>query len=261
VVSLKMIDLGPECRSGCKVVLTMAVARPAAAAASSRGSSSGNSNSSSSGSSVPVGPRQDLALLSRQRQAGSGAATERPDDSHATASSAQPRNEPIVVRRYKVWPLNIKVTAPSSLADDAAAQRAIGRWAALLGGSGGQGRSSSSSSSSSSGSSLRERGAAGGGSSDDDADAGSGATTSSGSSVQPQANAVPDIPRSLLFDPLAPTTVSVELELPGVADRGLQVAVAVAGRAQDAAGTAVVAPQVSRRGAREQGVRRVAQRT
>jgi hypothetical protein len=54
---------------------------------------------------------------------------------------------------------------------------------------------------------------------------------------------LPDIPRSALYDPYAPVTVSAEVALTVNSKDSLAVNVAVQGQSKDAAGTAVLAPQ------------------
>ncbi|KAF8063719.1 hypothetical protein HT031_003574 [Scenedesmus sp. PABB004] len=58
--------------------------------------------------------------------------------------------------------------------------------------------------------------------------------------------ALPDVPTSKLFDPLAPRTVSAELQLAGPPPPALAVGVAVAGQSKAADGTAVVEPKSGR---------------
>jgi hypothetical protein len=65
------------------------------------------------------------------------------------------------------------------------------------------------------------------------------AAGSAGRAVAP----LPDIPRSQLYDPYAPVTVSAEVDLDTQDIDKLAVNVTVSGQSQDAAGVAVVAPQ------------------
>jgi hypothetical protein len=64
-----------------------------------------------------------------------------------------------------------------------------------------------------------------------------------GSAEQRAVAALPEIPRSQLFDPYAPVTVSAEVELSVPDTDKLAVNVTVSGQSKDAAGVAVIAPQ------------------
>lgn len=55
--------------------------------------------------------------------------------------------------------------------------------------------------------------------------------------------ALPDIPRSKLYDPYAPITVSAQVDLTVPDTESLSVDVTVSGQSKDAAGVAVLAPQ------------------
>jgi hypothetical protein len=184
---------------------------PAAASATTNGSSS-------SGAANGQQQRQ------RQRQPSGPTARSAPSGADAPAAITVPAaaNEPIEVRRYNAGPLDVHVNAPSSLAHSH--NSGWGSW--LLSGGWRGGNNSGR---------RNERGVNG---------ATAATTTSASGSGSKAPSALPDVPRSLLYDPLAPMSVSAEVELAGKADKGLAVAVSVSGQSKDAAGTAVVAPQV-----------------
>jgi hypothetical protein len=69
---------------------------------------------------------------------------------------------------------------------------------------------------------------------------GSALASASGSS---SIGALPDIPRSKLYDPYAPITVSAQVDLTVPDAESLAVDVTVSGQSKDAAGVAVLAPQ------------------
>jgi hypothetical protein len=64
-----------------------------------------------------------------------------------------------------------------------------------------------------------------------------------GGATKRASTTLPDIPRSALYDPYAPVTVSAEVSLTVSSKDSLAVNVSVKGQSKDAAGTAVLAPQ------------------
>lgn len=207
LVTIKMVDLGAECRAGCKVVLTLAAARPAAASGLAGNGTSTNSNTNNS---------SNMSSRQRQRQPLADALEQAP----ASVIEVHRR------RQGGIWPLSQQALRSSSSSPAAAAHTSPGGgWGSWLGSWRG----------------ATERGATG------TSAAAQGAGSSSSNMRRTAGNPLPDVPQSRLYDPLAPVTASAELQLGGVSEQGLHVALKVAGQSKDASsGAAVVAPQVRR---------------
>jgi len=251
VSTIMIQELGPECQGGCNVVVTLAVARPQGlsatstarnAAGNTAGNATGNAagnatgNAAGNAASPPVftrtpAPQGDKGNASAPHSAppkapgnspprgltGSGTPRTIPRTQAAGgASKSAPTSNPAnTVRTLStIWPFNIRVfNAP-----EPSTNRRVGLF----------GRSSNNNNRMLRRSvALQERGNAAG---------------------SPGRRAgLPDIPRSKLYDPYAPLTMSAEVSLQMSDTSKLSVDVSVAGQSKDAASVAVLAPQ-SRQG-------------
>lgn len=169
---------------------------------------------------VGAGASSNRAVMGPQRPTGSLV-----DQQKSMYSQYIPRNAP--VRTFSaIWPFNINIyggaTSPRDIRNSRSRVGVI---------SGGPSRDSSNRG-------LLRRLAAGNE---------RGTVLSGASAQQPAAHRgiapLPDIPRSQLYDPYAPVTVSAEVELNVPDNNKLAVNVTVNGQSKDAAGVAVLAPQ------------------
>lgn len=241
-------ELGPECRGGCNVVVTLAVARPQGVPAGNTASPTGDARnaagrpnwvvdgtgaadtSSSDSDTAPAATPRGLADSGPAAQSTSAA----PDQPRASAPlvgggymPVAPNGAPVVRTFNRLWPFRVRVNMPPGTAQMIRSS--------VFGNPSGNSAKRRSNTINNRLRLTRTR-------------------NERGSAAAAAAAALPTIPRSKLYDPYAPVTVSAEVELQMADADSLQVDVAVRGQAKDAGGVAVLAPQ-SRQGSISVSVR------